>query len=114
MSVPSVGVLDGHRADTRATDPETSHEARDSISVEALAESQAEVLAILRIYGPQADHDILTLHELRQGLGHTAFRLSGSRLRTARAELVEVGYVVETAGVAVTGTGRRAKVWGVA
>jgi hypothetical protein len=109
--IPAIGVLDGHRADTRAGDPHTSHEARDSISVEALAESQAEVLAILHIYGPQADHDILTLHELRHGLGHARFLLSGPRLRTARNELVEYGRVVQTDGEAVTPSGRRAKVW---
>jgi len=112
VTVPAIGVLDGHRADTRATDPETSHAARDSLSEEALAESQAEVLAILRIYGPQADHDILTIHELRHGLGHARFLLSGPRLRTARHELVELGYVVATPGEARTPSGRKAQVWG--
>jgi hypothetical protein len=112
--IPAIGVLDGHRADTRTNDPETSHEARDSISEEALAESQAEVLAILHLYGPQADHDILTIHELRHGLGHARFLLSGPRLRTARNELVDYGRVVQTEGEALTPSGRRAKVWGIA
>lgn len=110
---PPVGVVDGHTADTRRTDPETSHAARDSISVEALAESQAEVLAILRIYGPQADHDILTLHELRAGQGHTTYTLSGPRLRTARHELVELGLVQQSEGKALTSSGRRANIWAV-
>lgn len=110
-----VGVLDGHRADTRTNDPETSHAARDSISDEALAESQAEVLAILHLYGPQADHDILTIHELRHGFGATDHLLTGQRLRTARKELVVVhGLVVQTEGEALTPSGRRAKVWGIA
>ncbi len=103
-----------HTADTRPTNPITSHEARDSISVEALAESQAEVLAILRIYGPQADHDVLALHEARFAGGQARFKLSGQRLRTARHELTELGYVVQTNGVARTESGRRANVWGVA
>lgn len=112
--IPQVGVVDGFTADTRRTDPETSHSARDSISVEALAESQQEVLAILNVYGPQADHDILTLHELRYQTGHATYRLSGQRLRTARHELVELGLVVQTTGEARTESGRRANVWGVA
>jgi hypothetical protein len=112
-NVPAVGVLDGRHADTRRADPETSHEARDSISEEALAESQAEVLAILHLYGPQADHDTLTIHELRHGVGATQILLSGQRLRTARNELVELGLVVQTKGEALTPSGRRAKVWGV-
>lgn len=112
--VGAAAALGGHGRDTRATDPTTSHQARDSISVEALAESQQEVLAILNLYGPQADHDTLTLHELRHGLGQTAFKLSGSRLRTARKELAELGLVVKTDGHALTDTGRRADVWGVA
>lgn len=115
MTVPMVGVLDGHRADTRTNDPETSHAARDSISNEALAESQAEVLAILRIYGPQANHDIETLHEGRYAAGQTSINLSGSRLRTARAELEKDGrLVLVTAKGAITPSGRRADVWGVA
>lgn len=111
---PAVGAADGFAADARRTDPVTSHAARDSISVEALAESQREVLAILRITGPQADHDILAIHEARHGTGRTAFRLSGPRLRTARHELVELGLVVRAAGEARTETGRRAGIWAVA
>lgn len=106
-----MSVLEG--ADARVTDPVTSHEARDSISVDALAESQAEVLAILHMHGPQADHDLLTLHELRHGRGLARFLFSGSRLRTARAELVKFGNVVEADGFALTPSGRRAHVWGV-
>lgn len=113
-TVPMVGVLDGHHPDSRLTDPETSHAARDSITWEALAESQAEVLAILHMYGPQADHDILTIHEFRHARGIARFEFTGQRLRTARNELVEFGRVVQTAGEARTPSGRRAKVWGIA
>jgi hypothetical protein len=91
-----------------------SHRARDSISVEALAESQQEVLAILRINGPHADHDIVEIHDARHLTGMTRYHLSGQRLRTARAELVELGMVVQTPGVALTPSGRKAAVWGIA
>lgn len=111
--IPAIGVLDGHRADTRTNDPETSHAARDSISDEALAESQAEVLAILHMNGPQADHDILAIHEFRHARGIARHEFTGQRLRTARNELVEYGRVVQTEGEALTPSGRRAKVWGI-
>lgn len=100
-------------ADTRRTDPVTSHEARDSISVEALAESQQEVLAILSMYGPLEDHRIHEAHEVRAELGHALFKLSGSRLRTARKELTELGRVV-SAGDGQSPTGNRSKLWAVA
>jgi hypothetical protein len=107
---PVVDSMGGFSADTRLTDPTESHAARDSISTVALAESQAEVLAILHLYGPQPDHEIVTLHELRAAMGHTLFTLSGSRLRTARHELEQLGKIMES-GSAVTSTGRRTRVW---
>ncbi len=89
--VPTIGVIDGHRADTRRTDPTTSHEARDNITLEALAESQAEVLAILHIYGPVTAADLVDYHELRYAMGHANGHLSDSRLRTALNELKDAG-----------------------
>jgi hypothetical protein len=111
MTLPTVFP---HSADARQSDPIESHEARDSISNEMLAESQAEVLAILCLYGPQPDHDIQTIHELRQGFGATEVLLSGQRLRTARHELVELGMVRKSDIPGVTPSGRRASVWAVA
>lgn len=92
-TVPRVGVIDGFRADTRRTDPTTSHEARDGVSEQALAESQAEVIAILHIYGPVTAAEIVELHELRFELHQASSHLSDSRLRTALHELSKIGHV---------------------
>lgn len=94
MTIPMIGVLDGHGADTRETDPHTSHEARDGITPEGLAESQQEVLAILRLYGPMDAAVLVEQHELRAGFGHTLWHLSDSRLRTAVKELADAGRIV--------------------
>lgn len=94
MTVPMIGVYDGYTADTRLSDPHTSHEARDGISVEALAESQQETLAILNLYGPMDAAQLVERHELRAELGHTGWRLSDSRLRTAIKELADAGRIV--------------------
>lgn len=84
-----------HTADTRATDPITSHEARDSITVEGLAESQQEVLAILHIYAPATAAEIVEYHEIRFASEQTGWSLSDSRLRTALSELAKAGRVEE-------------------
>ena len=99
MTIPMIGVLDGHGADTRETDPITSHEARDGITPEGLAESQQEVLAILHMYGPLDATRLVEQHELRAGLGHTPWHLSDSRLRTALKELAVAGQIVCTGTV---------------
>lgn len=102
MTIPMIGVLDGHGADTRETDPITSHEARDGITPEGLAESQQEVLAILHLYGPLDAVRVVEQHEARADLGHTVWHLSDSRLRTAIKELADAGLIV------CVGTVRRA------
>ena len=89
MSAPMVYP---HSADTRATDPVTAHEARDSITEQGLAESQQEVLAILHIYAPLTAGEIVDYHELRYAMQQTG-HLSDSRLRTALSELAEAGRV---------------------
>ena len=91
---------------TRATDPVTSHEAADSNRVAASTRAVLTALA----EGPADDSQILTRHIARVGRHGVAF--TPQRLRTARAELVEAGRVVHTGGFHVTGTGRRARVWG--
>lgn len=114
MTIPMIGVLEGRHADVRATDPVTSHQARDTITAAGLAESQAEVIAILRINGPLPDHDIAAMHDFRAARGVATHRFTPQRLRTARHELTELGFIVQTPGEARTETGRRAAVWGIA
>lgn len=73
----------------RNTDPETSHEAAASIPEDVQRASQQEVLSLLRRYGSMTDKHILEAHTM-----YGSNQYSDSRLRTARKELVDMGYVV--------------------
>lgn len=105
MSV-TVPVVYPGRANVRATDPDTSHAAMDSITPAAEAASCAEVRRLLAAHGPLTDEQIVWEHAAP--LPQPAF--SPSRLRTARAELVEQGDVVEV-GEGRTRSGYRCKLW---
>lgn len=94
----------------RRSDPDTSHEAAEESD---LAGSQLVVEALLNYAGPNG----LTDEELFEGsrapwvvelVGH---RYSGSRLRTARSELVAAGVVDDAGVLRVTEFGRASKVW---
>lgn len=96
------------RARTRLTDPETSHLAADTNKP---ADSRTEVMNILRVLGPLADHELVVAHEL---LSHP-IRFTPQRLRTARSELVELGMVELVEGkIRKTPSGNNAQVWAVA
>ncbi|MFT4124429.1 MAG: hypothetical protein QM635_11430 [Microbacteriaceae bacterium] len=75
-------------ADVRATDPLTSHAARDGVDPAA---SRDFVIAVLQKHGPLADFEIVEFAR-RHGVP-----FADSRIRTARHELVEAG-VVEATG----------------
>lgn len=108
MSAPVVGsVLDGHAADTRRTDPVTSHEARDSSNAAA---SLGAVLSVLRDEGPLTDEELVWAMETAHVWGRVP-RFTPQRIRTARHHLVERGEVADAGVYRLTATGRRAKVW---
>lgn len=95
----------------RTTDPDTSHEAAASLDT---ANSRLYVLGLLTEFGPLADFEIENRHAT-DTIGHTFYgRLSPSRLRSARSELVAAGHVVASAGFTKTPSGRRALLWSVA
>ena len=94
----------------RLADPDTSHVAADGSD---LAGSQAVVAVLLRSAGPAG----LTDEEIFEGsrswpvlqlIGH---KYSPSRLRTARAELVEAGRVRDAGIFRYTEFARLSKVW---
>lgn len=86
----------GEAAATRESDPVTSHRAADRAMRKAEA-SQREVLTILREHGPLANFEIEDHHWQRSAvLGLKAPLYAGSRLRTARKELAELGLVEPT------------------
>jgi hypothetical protein len=98
---PYVGELWNDTARVRRTDPITSHEAADTNNT---ARSIGLVLDILQLE-PLADHEVAAV-----ALGRGS-RLSGQRLRSARATLVEQGRVEATGIYRLTMYGHRANVW---
>lgn len=111
-SLPPQIVMVGDSARTRRSDPVTSHEAADS-TTNSIHFSQVYVYDTLRWHGPFADHELVEFHE--DEAAHAPYNVpqkySASRLRSARAELVEQGRVVFTGEFVLTDSGRRAKVW---
>jgi len=86
----------GEAAATRESDPLTSHRAADKAMRKAEA-SQREVLTILREHGPLANFEIEEFHRQRSSAaGLDAPQYAGSRLRSARKELAELGVVEPT------------------
>jgi hypothetical protein len=108
IDVPLVFPDDTPRA--RRGDPVESHNAADTSDV---AGSRREVLSWLTFH-PEGltDHQLEELHvRSRRAAGHAPY--TGARLRTARAELVEHGRVLE-AGKGVSPSGRPARIWAIA
>jgi hypothetical protein len=97
------------RPRARRTDPETSHEAADSLH--HLRTSQAAVLRVLR-QGSMTDQTLV--REYNRAFANDPFKFplqSESGIRTRRKELVELG-MVEDAGVRIRlASGRRGIVW---
>jgi hypothetical protein len=89
-------------ARTRRTDPTTSHEAADATQ-SSVAASQTAVLEILT----DAVMD-LTDEEIA---GYLRGRFSPSRVRTARHELEEAGFVVQAGTVKLPGRRTRMRTW---
>ena len=94
------------RARARRSDPETSHEAANSLPSDRLRASQDAVLAFLRRQGPMID---TVLVDTYNGEVHQ----SPSGLRTRRSELVTRGLVQDTGVRVRLATGRNAIVWAV-
>lgn len=97
--------LDGVTPRSRTIDPTTSVDAGRSVTMRA---SQAEVIRLLLLANrPLADHQLVAY-----AAAHSRKDYTPQRIRSARAELAEVGTVVQVDGEFVqTPRGRRAHVW---
>lgn len=101
----AVPMIHGDSPRTRRSDPITSHLAADTNDIKG---SRRDVLDILQVFGPQADHEMVAM------AAQYTPAFTPQRLRSARAELVELG-LVEALGIyRLTASGRRANVWQVA
>jgi hypothetical protein len=110
VSAPAI-LPAGDTARARKTDPVTSHEAADSISVVGREASEVEVLTILRaadkpITSEQLEHRHITRAWQIPGIS----LYSGARLRTALKQLADDGMVIRD-GEGRTKSGRRAATW---
>jgi hypothetical protein len=93
------------RARARRTDPETSHEAAESLSGLKLTEDQKAVLLSLKANGPSCDQDIFL------NLTENSYRISPSGARTRRKELCRLGNVEFSGHFAKLRSGRRSRIW---
>ena len=89
----------------RKSDPATSHAACKSITPQAVSRSQEIVLALLKRFGMLTDAQLET-HAREEGVV-----ISPSRLRTARKELVRLGFVADSGIVRPVSSKTKGIVW---
>lgn len=95
----------------RTSDPETSHEAAESVRPFLTARREA-VLLVLGGAGPMTDEELQAEYLFAAGMDIVPAQ-SASGLRTRRSELVDAGMVVDTGERRRTASGRQAVVWAV-
>ena len=111
MTGPAIlSQITGDSARARATDPETSHAAADSISHAALEASEVEVLEILAAADGPVTAEQIERRNTQRAWQNGVRAWSGSRIRTALHQLVEKRAVVQD-GEGKTASGRRAAAW---
>jgi len=103
------------RAAARASDPDTSHDAADS--VKNLRRSQQYVLALFRTFGQMTDERAWSKHQevfavyRTVGLPPVApVKMSPSGFRSRRSEVVGQG-LRDSGRKGLTASGRRATIW---
>jgi hypothetical protein len=94
-------------AAARGSDPQTSHEAAES--VQHVTATQQAILKLLN--RPMTDEQLVKAYEVAQIVGD-APRASASGVRSRRAELYQ-RRLVAPVGFAKTASGRKALVWSV-
>ena len=94
-------------AHARRTDPETSHEAADSLDSDHIRASQQAVYQLFRRHGAMYDQLMVRVYE-RAG---TIPYQSVSGLRTRRSELVTKGLLKDSGQRATLPSGRRSIIW---
>lgn len=98
-------------AHARSTDPETSHEAADTVWNPT--EVQAHVFRIIEEHGPISDTE-LAWHYGHEAVKHNWYVPTPQSLRSRRAELVASGQIEHSGFYGLTPNGRRTRKWWVA
>lgn len=99
-------------AHARRSDPRTSKDA--AASVRRIRESQADVLTIIRRYGPVSDEDLIRQYRNFDRDKGMLIIQSDSGIRTRRSELVRLGAVVDSGLRGRTASNRQTVLWKVA
>lgn len=95
------------QARARRTDPETSHEAAASMTLDKLSAQRSLVYDVIRSFGPMTDPAMILAVHARYG----KHRESPSGLRTRRSELVRLGLVKDSGEREKLESGRMAILW---
>lgn len=90
----------------RVSDPETSHEAAQSVS--DISETKMVIRALL--FYPMTDQQLIRAYQEAVS-NKIAPEASESGIRSRRAELVDAGLVIDTGNYGTTPSGRRSKIW---
>lgn len=93
----------------RSTDPDTSHEAAESIAAER-GGSRSAILGVLALIGPTTDTGLIEAYASLAELGEVPYQ-SPSGIRTRRKELVRQRRVADTGERVQLISGRRSIVW---
>jgi hypothetical protein len=95
------------RAVARTTDPDTSHDAADSLDPATLTGIQVNVLVVLEGSGERGLPDVTLEDRYRASYGWAG----GSTIRTRRRELVDLGLVEDTGVRVPIRSGRLSILW---
>jgi uncharacterized protein (DUF2225 family) len=87
----------------RKTDPDTSHQAANSVT--NLREKQRQVYCVLKEFGPLTDKELISIYN-EAAAQHIVKPQATSGIRTRRSELVGQG-LVRTAGKTKSPTSKR-------
>ena len=94
---------------TRQRDPQTSHDAGESITAADLSDLQAWILAALT--KPHTDNELVAAHLQAYFYGEIKSRATPQRIRTARKELELRQLVRFTGATGLTEFGRKTQKW---
>jgi len=91
---------------SRWDNPDTSRAAAESISLEAITETQERILVVYRFHGALSDEQLEELF-----LDYWPDSATSQGIRSRRGELVRKGLVVDTGRRSTTKYGRSCVVW---
>jgi hypothetical protein len=95
------------RPAARATDPDTSREAADSVYRPS---EVARFIAQLFLQGSMDDETLVADYEFHAAAGYTT-EASDQSIRSRRAELTRAGILEFTGSYSITRRGRRCRIW---